>query len=145
MIYVNVQAFLQNGRSDYFLDNGKIKYLPTVDDPADVLLGSGNIRIWCYQSKIVVRFRTSNGAEPDWSKGQLQIFGVHDNVTTLKLGQPGVDGFSAIGKDTGWYYTVFYQPKLEQIRKSGKTKVLFTIPDPTTQNQIHQEIQIDTP
>ncbi len=140
---IEVRAFLQNGRSDYFIEGSQVRQLNNPDDPPDQMLCLTRTQIVCYQSRLMIKLWTA--AEPDWAKGKLEIFSPDNKVTTLSLGRPDIDGFTVLGRDLSGYYTIFYEPKFNQVRRCGKTKAVFSIPDPKTGSLITREIWIDTP
>ncbi len=141
-----VRAFKQNGKRDYRERKGVIKKFVAYMDPPDDVLCQSSMRIYCYQSKIILRVKTSNRKEPDWNYGKLVIFGPEKKVSVIRYGRPGIDGFTAFGPEwSSGAYIVFYEPKADQIHRAGRTKVRFTVPDPGTKKEITVEEYINTP
>jgi len=141
---LEVQAWKQEGKPDILVETGVVRKLPAGNDTPDVLLGQARMQVICYQSKITVKVSPPDKKEPDWSKAGLQIFGLNDKISTVKLGRPGADGFAAIGQDVWGAYTLFYEPRLDQIRRAGKTKAVLIYLDAQNHEQ-KQEFFFDTP
>ncbi|MFA5865626.1 MAG: hypothetical protein WC975_13185 [Phycisphaerae bacterium] len=141
---VEVQAWRQNGRCDYLIEDNLVRKLATGDDPPDTLLASANTRVCCYQSKVVFDINLPGNKEPDWSKAVLTIFGPENRISTIYQGRVGLEGFTALGRDASGRYTIFYEPNLEQIHKTGKTRMVLTILDSDNKEQTY-EIWLDTP
>ncbi len=143
---VIVRAFKQNGKRDYRTHRGRVVKSKRYNDPPDELLGEASMRIYCYQSKIILKIKTTDEKEPDWPRGRLVIFGSNKKVTVVKYGRPGVDGFTGFGPELfSGAYIVFYEPKSSHVHRTGKTRVKFSIPDPVTRKIITVEDFIDTP
>jgi hypothetical protein len=142
---IEIRAYRAAGQPDYYMDAGHVRKRSSSGDAPDQLVGSARSRLDCYQSQVTIELTTSNGQEPDWSKGQLEVFGDHDKVTKVGLGQPGKSGFTALGRDVYGLYTVFYEPLVDQIHRTGKTRAVFSIPDPSTGKTITREQWISTP
>ncbi len=143
---VVVRAFRTIGKRDYVKVNKFVRKNHLKDDPPDELLGAASMQIVCYQSKVILKFSTVNNKEPDWNTGKLLIYGRGNKVSKIPLGHPGVDGFTALGTELGSNkYIIFYEPRQNQVHKTGTTKVEFTIIDPTTKKTIRQDMLIQTP
>ncbi len=143
---VVVRAFRQNGKRDYRERKGIVKKFVPYMDPPDDLLCQATMQIYCYQSKIILKVRTSNRKEPNWNYGKLMIFGPDEKVSVIKYGKPGIDGFTAFGPEwSSGAYIVFYEPKADQVHRFGRTHVRFTVPDPKTKKKITVEGYISTP
>jgi hypothetical protein len=143
--YLTARAYRQNGRPDYLVEGAIVRKLNVDNDPPDQLLGTGTMTVSCYQSKIVIRIKAPATPEPDWSKASLQIFGLNNQIATVPFARPGADGFVALGHDTWGYFNIFYEPNDDQVHRTGKTKALFTYPDPKTNTEQKLEVWFDTP
>jgi hypothetical protein len=93
---------------------------------------------------VTVRLTTKDRKEPDWTKARMILYGPNDKKSLVSLGRPGTEGFTALGCDGGGTWTVFYEPKWEEICM-GRTRVEFVVPDPATGQDIKKEYWIDTP
>jgi hypothetical protein len=141
---IEIRAYKLVGEADYYTENNQIRKR-AAGDPPDELIGQATSRIDCYQSLITIELNTSNGQEPDWSRGQLEVYGPNNQITKVGLGQPGKYGFTALGRDVRGLYAIFYEPLYDQICRTGKTRVVFSVPDPGTGNPITREQWISTP
>ncbi len=144
-LYLTAVAYRQVGRSDYLTEGTLLRKINAANDPPDQVLGSGTMKISCYQSKLLIQIKAPATPEPDWSRASLQLYGLNDRLSTIPLGHPGSDGFAALGRDAWGYYNIFYEPRFDQIRRSGKTKAIFTYFDPTTKTTRSAEVWFDTP
>lgn len=141
-----VRTYKQNGNRDFILKEDMLVPANTPQDQPDELLGEAAMNIVCYQSKIIIKFNTSDGSEPNWEEGKLYIYGPGDRKTLVTHGKEGKDGFTGIGPELGsGKYILFYEPKYWQVRRTGTTRVLFTIKDPNTLKPIEIEQFINTP
>ena len=138
------RAYKTEGQPDYYESNGRVLKREDEAEPVDLEVGFGVMRVICYQSAIRIRVITRENKEPDWTKGDLMI-SADDQVTHVGLGKVGEDGFSAIGGDGHRTWIIFYEPKADQLSRSGRSRVTFTVPDPSTQKTIKEEFWIDTP
>lgn len=141
---IEIRAYKVVEQPDYYTEANQIHKRSAGEAP-DQLIGRATSRIDCYQSQITIELNTSNGQEPDWSKGQLEIYGPNDQVTKVGLGQPGKYGFTALGRDARGLYAIFYEPLYDQICRTGKTRIVFSVPDPGTGNTLTREQWISTP
>jgi len=141
---IDIRAWKQEGKPDVLIEGGIVRKLPAGNDPPDVVLGQTQAQIVCYQSKLIMKITPTDKKEPDWSKAKLQIFGLGDKISEVKLGQPGADGFAAIGQDAWGAYTIFYEPRLDQIRRAGRTKAVLIYLDGQNREQ-KLETYFDTP
>ena len=141
---IEARAYRSAGRPDYYREGDQV-INRVRDDLPDELVGRGVSRLDCYQSRVTVELKTSNGQEPDWSGGQLEIFGPNGEVRKVGLGRPGYYGFTALGRDARGWYTIFYEPLYDQICWMSRTRIVFSVPDPGTGNPIVCEQWISTP
>jgi hypothetical protein len=143
-INIIVKAYHQEGRPDFYMENGRIKERKNINEPTDMETGSSTTQVRCYQSVVKVSFTTQNRKEPDWTKAQMKIHGHDNKITVVRQGRAGVEGFTALGCDAWGTWTVFYEPKWDEICV-GKTYVEFIVPDPTSGKEIKKDYWIDTP
>ncbi len=143
--YLTASAYRKLGRSDYMAEGTIVRKMNLENDPADQFLGSGSMSMVCYQSKVVIQIKAAGTTEPDWSKASLRVFGLNNQIFTIPMGQPSSDGFVALGRDAWGYYNIFYEPVFGQIHRTGKTKAIFTYPDPNTKSEQSLEVWFDTP
>ncbi len=141
-----VRAYKQNGRRDFGLRKGVLQRVQSSYDESDELLGQASMYLICYQSKVIIKFHTTNNKEPNWQTGRLYIYGPKGKKTLITYGSAGKDGFSGFGPELGsGKYILFYEPKYWQVHRAGQTKVLFKIKDPGTKRFITIEQLINTP
>lgn len=127
---VSVKAYRQVGRRDVVERRGRIVRQKRFGDDADQVLGSGNMVVRCYQSKVAIRVPGTGKGEPDWARGRLEILGPGAKVTRVGYGASGKGGFVVLGPTAvGKKYVVYYQPKHDQVRRAGQTQVVFTFVD----------------
>jgi hypothetical protein len=141
---MEARAYKQVGNPDYLVENGVARKL-SGGDPPDQFLGAARFQITCYQSKVVIRVPASGNQEPDWSQVVLNLFGPGDRMSAVKLAQTGTDGFTVLGRDAWGEYPVFYEPRINQIHKAGKTRAVLTYIDPATRKERKLETWFDTP
>lgn len=141
---MEARAYKQIGKPDYLVEGGTARKLEG-NDPPDQLLGIVRFQVICYQSRIVIPVTTPDGREPDWTKATLEIFGADNRVATLKLARNGSEGFTALGRNAWGEYPVFYEPKFDLVRRTGKTRAVLTYRDAAGQKELKREIWFDTP
>jgi hypothetical protein len=142
---IDIRAYRRVGRSDYYQENGKVLKRHDRDEPIDQEIGFASMRLICYQSTVRIKLSTKDKKEPNWSKGELALYGAEDAVSRVQWGRAGSDGFTAIGCDDWGTWIVFYEPKWDEVCRAGRTRVVFSVPDPSTNETITKEIWIDTP
>ncbi len=141
---IRARAYKQQGRMDVVGpdSSGKLLKLTRQDDPADLLLGQGYMQVRCYQSQIRLTLRPSDNVR--WERGILKIIGRDSRVWLIRQAQFGREGFTVLGPNGGGNYIVFYEPRARQLNRSGRTEVIFTVPDGPDQT-IHRKILLRTP
>jgi len=144
-VYLEARAYRQVEHMDYLNESGRLRKLQAGNDPPDVLLGVVRMQVVCYQSQLVIQLSTPGRVEPNWSRAVLDIYGPKDKVSKVGLGQPGADGFVALGINSAGMFTVMYEPKIGEIRKTGKTKAVLTFPNPSGEGELTKEVWFDTP
>lgn len=126
---LKVRAYQQVGKRDYLKRASKVLYTPVAHDGVDKMVGSAVLRIHCYQSKIAMNLKL--GAEPDWEKGTLSIFGPAGKTAQVKLGKMGRHGFAVVGVAAfGGGYVLFYEPRHDEVQRAGITRAVFTLAGP---------------
>lgn len=141
---IRARAYKTQGHIDVLGpdSSGKVLKRNRQDDPADLLLGQGYMQLRCYQSQIRLTLRPSRNVR--WERGILKITGQDNRVWLIRQAQFGREGFTVLGPNTGGNYIVFYEPRANQINRSGKTEVIFTVPDGPNRT-IHRKILLRTP
>ena len=138
------KAYRQQGRRDYVETRGRIVKRSTASDPSDELLGAGSMMIKCYQSKVVIKFTPDGRSAPDWRQGTLELFDETGKAVRVAYGQPGRHGFVVLGPEAfGGEYVVYYEPEFDEVRRSGKTRAVFTVPGAPGQT-IQVETEVET-
>lgn len=139
-----VRAYKQVGRRDFVKLRGKAIHRPRAGDQADTLLGLARMTVRCYQSRIMFKLSLRGGGEPDWDAARVEVFGSGDKITRVGLGKPGEHGFVVLGVGAfSGKRIVVYEPRHDELRRTGKTKVVFVLPVKGGQG-IREERWIDT-
>lgn len=139
---LDVRAYRQRGRRDYVREGERIVHRLRQGDDPDELVGSASMTLRCYQATVSMRVHLPNGVKPDWEKAWLELTGRDGHVKRVTLGQPGQHGFIVLGPSAfGEDYTVFYEPRHDEVQTTGKTKVVFKMPL-SNGTQYKQEQQI---
>lgn len=126
---LQVQAFKQIGRRDFVKIRSEVIKRPARVDERDRNLGSASMTVNCYQSKVVIKVKIAGTVEPDWRRATLELFNAKGKPIRVGYGKPGQHGFVVLGpKAFGGEYVIYYEPKYNEVRKTGQTPVLFSLP-----------------
>jgi len=123
-------------------DSGQLMKDQPKEDRPDEILATAVVQLRCYQSQIRFRVRPVKGV--DLGKAVLKIFGPDNRIWVLRRAQGGQEGFTILGPEPGGAYVVFYEPRSEQINRSGTTRVVFSA-EGDGQKRIFREIMLQTP
>jgi hypothetical protein len=124
-VTVTARVYRKFGKPDYYEQQGRLVYRAAKYDDADQVLATSSLAIACYQTTVDITIAGQRSRAPNLDQAYLLIYGPDGKVTRVNKSLPGQHGFVVLGPlAMSSNYAVHYEPKWDEVRRSGKTRVV---------------------
>ncbi|MCK4658884.1 MAG: hypothetical protein KAV82_05120 [Phycisphaerae bacterium] len=127
-IRVLATAYRIYGRRDRMVIGGELMQVDNASDPADKIIARASINMLVYQSR--VELTLPRGAHDfDFGTGRLIIRKNDGTASTAALARPPIGGFTVDGPDEKNVFTARFEPRHDQVNRTGSTTAEFHVWD----------------
>jgi len=122
---LTVTGYRQDEMRDTMVVRGRLEEAEPTGDPADTLVARATLLVTVEQYRVDIAVSLDSG-KPDWPLSRLVLTGDSGRRTRIRYcagARAGPGCFRTEGPDEAGVYRVTYTPKIEEINRTGTTKV----------------------